>query len=46
MWCKHEDFKDVVGSVKGNLQTLADWVRILTWFTRFEKCNLEIVNGV
>lgn len=31
--CEHEDFKDVVGSVKGNLQTLADWVEILTWFT-------------
>jgi len=46
MWCEHEDFKDVVGSVKGNLQTPADWVRILTWFTRFEKCKLEIVNGV
>lgn len=46
MRCIHEDFKDVVGSVKGNLQTPTDWVEILTWFTRFEKCNLEIANGV
>ena len=41
--CEHEDFKDVIGKVRGNLRTPADWIEILTCFGRVDQCKLDIV---
>jgi hypothetical protein len=44
--CEHEDFKDVIGKVRGNLRTPADWIKILIWFGSLDRCKLDIVNGI
>ena len=44
--CEHEDFKDVIGKVRGNLRTPADWIKILIWFGSLDQCKLDIVNGI
>ena len=44
--CEHEDFNDVVNKVKGNLRTPVDWIEILLNLSTFERCKLEIANGI
>jgi len=44
--CEHEDFNDMVGRVKGNLQTPVYWITILAHLGNLEQCKLEIANGI